>query len=89
MFDNGKLEEFLQIMKDFKTATDGIETTYGTKTNQFLLTILCRDVNQWGFNWSIFHHQHNYQAETRNETRNAKTSRSPNQDIFRTTNGNE
>ena len=42
-FENGKLEEFLQITKDFKTAVDGTGTTSVTGENQFLRTILRRE----------------------------------------------
>ena len=38
-FKNGKPEEFLQMMKDFKTATDGTGTTYATRKIQFLCTM--------------------------------------------------
>ena len=37
---NGKPEEFLQIMKEFKTATDGTVTTPATVKNHFLRTML-------------------------------------------------
>ena len=40
MFNNGKPEEFLHIMKDINTATGGAGTTSATKKNHFLCTIL-------------------------------------------------
>ena len=42
-FENGKPEESLQMIKDFKTATDGTETTSTTRKIQFLRTMLCRE----------------------------------------------
>ena len=39
--ENVKPEEFLQMMKDFKTGTDRTGTTSTTGENQFLRTILC------------------------------------------------
>ena len=39
-FDNGKPEEFLHIMKEFKTATDGTGTTSTTRKTQFIHTML-------------------------------------------------
>ena len=38
---NGKPEEFLQVIKDFKTNIDGTETTSDPRKIQFLRTILC------------------------------------------------
>ena len=43
MFENGKPEEFLQMMKYFKTGTDVIETTYSPGNIQFLRTMLRRE----------------------------------------------
>ena len=40
-YKNGKPEEFLQMMKDFKTTTDGIGTNSATGKIQFLRTMLC------------------------------------------------
>ena len=39
-FENGKLEEFLWIRKDFKTATDGTGTKSATGKIHFLRTKL-------------------------------------------------
>ena len=39
-FENGKPEEFLQMTKDFKNATDGTGTTSATGRIQFLRTML-------------------------------------------------
>ena len=39
-FENGKPEEFLQMMKEFKTGTDGTGTTYAPGNIQFLRTML-------------------------------------------------
>ena len=39
-FENGKPEESLQMIKDFKTATDGTETTSTTGKIHFLHTML-------------------------------------------------
>ena len=39
-FENGKPEEFLQNMKDFKTSTDGTGTTSATRKIKFLHTML-------------------------------------------------
>ena len=39
-FENVKPEEFLKMMKDFKTETDGTGTTSATGEIQFLCTIL-------------------------------------------------
>ena len=40
-FKHFKPEDFLQMMKDFKTATDRTKTTSSTGKIQFLHTILC------------------------------------------------
>ena len=40
MFENGKPEEFLQMMKDFKIVTDRTGTTSATKNIHFLRTML-------------------------------------------------
>ena len=42
MSKNGKPEDFLQTIKDFKTTTDGTEPTSATGNIQFLRTILHR-----------------------------------------------
>ena len=48
--ESGKLEEFLQMMKKFKTATDGIETMSATGKIQFLSTMLCKeDLREFGY----------------------------------------
>ena len=39
-FENGKPEEFLKMMKDFKTETDGTGTTSATGNIQFLRIVL-------------------------------------------------
>ena len=40
MFDNDKPEEFLQIMKEFKTTTDRTGTSSATRKTHFLRTML-------------------------------------------------
>ena len=40
MFENGKPEEFLQLMKDFKAVTDGTGTTSAPGKIPFLRTML-------------------------------------------------
>ena len=40
-FENGKPEEFLQMMKDFKTGIDGTATTSATGKIKFLTTMIC------------------------------------------------
>ena len=42
-FKNGKPEDFLQIIKDFKTATDGTGYTPTTGKIQFLSTMLYKE----------------------------------------------
>ena len=39
-FEKDKPEEFLQMMKDFKTATDGTWTTPATGKSHFLRNVL-------------------------------------------------
>ena len=48
MFENGKPEEFLQMMKDFKTGTDGTGTTSAPENIQFLRKML-RGETLWEF----------------------------------------
>ena len=40
-FENGKLKKILQMMKDFKTVTDGTGTISATSDIPFLHNILC------------------------------------------------
>ena len=40
-FENDKPEEFLQMMKDFKTGIDGTGTTSAPGKIEFLRTMLC------------------------------------------------
>ena len=41
IFENGKLKEFLQMKKDFKTGTKGTGSTSSDGKIQFLRTMLC------------------------------------------------
>ena len=42
-FENGKPEEFLHMMKDFKTGIDGKATLSATRKIQFICTMLRRE----------------------------------------------